>query len=90
MRLCWISCTWRPDGGIWCGNQLDVRLAARDMRWHCERWFSLRLLGGAAELFFIDTSPGVLEYRTAPWAGNPGAPAPTFCHLATGCFDVSL
>lgn len=53
--------------------QLDVRLAARDARWHCERWFSLRLLGGAAELFFIDTSPGVLEYRTALWASNPGA-----------------
>ncbi|KAK9842199.1 hypothetical protein WJX81_000205 [Elliptochloris bilobata] len=53
-------------------HQLDVRLAARDARWHCERWFSLALLGGVAEIFFIDTSPGVLNYRSAPWAANPG------------------
>lgn len=48
-------------------------MAARDARWHCERWFSLSLLRGAAEMFFIDTSPGVLDYRAAPWAVNPGA-----------------
>ena len=53
--------------------QLDVRVAERDARWHCERWFSLSLLRGAAEVFFIDTSPGVLDYRAAPWAVNPGA-----------------
>ncbi len=53
--------------------QLDVRLAARDTRWHCERWYSLSLLSGAADVFFIDTSPGVAEYQSASWAGNPGA-----------------
>jgi len=67
--------------------QLDVRLAARDARWHCERWYSLSLLGGAADVFFIDTSPGVAEYQAAPWAGNPGATRatePIVAGLGTG------
>ena len=53
--------------------QLDVRLADRDARWHCERFFTLTLAGGQVDMFFIDTSPGVVSYRTAPWATNPGA-----------------
>ena len=53
-------------------TQLDVRLADRDARWHCERFFTLTLAGGQVDMFFIDTSPGVASYRTAPWAANPG------------------
>jgi tartrate-resistant acid phosphatase type 5 len=55
--------------------QLDARLAGRDWRWHCERFFSLALGGGDVELFFIDTSPGVASYAEAPWAVNAGAAA---------------
>ena len=52
--------------------QLDVRLADRDARWHCERFFTLTLAGGQVDMFFIDTSPGVASYQSAPWAANPG------------------
>ena len=58
-------------------TQLDVRLADRDARWHCERFFTLTLAGGQVDMFFIDTSPGVASYRTAPWAANPGV---FLCH----------
>ena len=57
--------------------QLDARLAERDWRWHCERFFSLALGGGDVELFFIDTSPGVASYAKAPWAVNAGAGRPS-------------
>lgn len=52
--------------------QLDVLLREWDLRWHCERSFSLTLADGRVEIFFIDTSPGVASYRMAPWAVNPG------------------
>lgn len=52
--------------------QLDARLAERDGRWHCERFFTLTLAGGDVEIFFIDTSPGVASYQAAVWARNAG------------------
>ena len=52
--------------------QLDVRLAAHDARWHCRRTFQLALAGGAVELFSIDTTPLLLEYRGVPWNKNRG------------------
>ena len=54
--------------------QLDVRLTARDARWHCRRAFQLGPLGpgGAVELFFIDTTPLLSEYRDVPWRKNRG------------------
>lgn len=49
----------------------------RDPRWHCERQYTLQLAGGAVELFFIDTTPFVLKYRSGKekveWAQYAGA-----------------
>ena len=52
--------------------QLDVGLPKRDPRWHCERSFQMRLAGGAAELFFIDTSPFITSYHNVSWANQLG------------------
>lgn len=55
--------------------QLDVRLWQRDKRWHCARSFQLKFGEDdehSAELFFIDTSPGIANYQTAPWANATG------------------
>lgn len=49
-------------------SQLDASLFARDSRWNCARFYTMALAGGAAELFFMDTSPFVLKYRQRPWA----------------------
>lgn len=64
LRMCWLF-----------GVQLDVRLWQRDKRWHCARSFRLKFGEDdehSAELFFIDTSPGIAEYQTAPWANASG------------------
>ena len=53
-------------------HQLDVRLTARDARWHCERFFSVKLAEGDVELFFIDTTPIVRSYADEVWARNRG------------------
>lgn len=53
-------------------HQLDVRLTARDPRWHCERSFSINLAGGDVELFFIDTTPIIRSYTDEVWAINRG------------------
>jgi tartrate-resistant acid phosphatase type 5 len=53
-------------------HQLDVGLAARDARWHCERSYQLTLAGGEVDLFFIDTTPWVSKYSEEIWAGNRG------------------
>ena len=55
--------------------QLDVRLARRDPRWHCERTFRLTLAGGQVDIFFIDTTPLLAEYEDVPWRDNRGTPA---------------
>lgn len=52
--------------------QLDARLAQRDARWHCERSFVLSLAGGAVDVFFLDTTPLLLEYAAVPWRANRG------------------
>ena len=51
-------------------HQLDVRLTARDPRWHCERFFSVPLAGGNVEIFFIDTTPIIRSYADEVWAIN--------------------
>jgi tartrate-resistant acid phosphatase type 5 len=53
-------------------HQLDVRLTARDPRWHCERFFSIPLAGGDVEIFFIDTTPIIRSYADDVWAINRG------------------
>ena len=53
--------------------QLDVGLTKRDPRWHCERSYQMRLAGGAAELFFIDTNPFISSYHNVSWANQLGA-----------------
>ena len=53
-------------------HQLGAALPARDGRWHCERAFSLRLAGGAVEVFFADTTPLIKQYRDYDWAANRG------------------
>ncbi|KAG7671144.1 hypothetical protein Ndes2526B_g02400 [Nannochloris sp. 'desiccata'] len=53
-------------------HQLDVRLTARDPRWHCERLFSVPLTGGDVEIFFIDSTPIIRSYVDEVWAGNRG------------------
>ncbi|EFN52564.1 hypothetical protein CHLNCDRAFT_32423 [Chlorella variabilis] len=53
-------------------NELDARLAQRDARWHCERSFVLSLAGGAVDVFFLDTTPLLLEYAAVPWRANRG------------------
>mmetsp|Transcript_6545 Transcript_6545/g.18880 ORF Transcript_6545/g.18880 Transcript_6545/m.18880 type:complete len:458 (+) Transcript_6545:514-1887(+) len=52
--------------------QLDVALRKRDPRWHCGRNFRMPLAGGRAEVFFYDTSPFILSYHNASWAGQLG------------------
>ena len=47
-------------------HQLDVRLAARDPRWHCERSFVLSLAQGQVDIFFIDTTPIIDTYQARP------------------------
>ena len=56
-----------------CGVQLDQGLVARDPRWHCERSFQVRLAGGTAEIFFIDTNPFIARYQNESWAHHLGA-----------------
>lgn len=53
-------------------HQLDIRLTQRDNRWHCERSFSQRFANGAVELFFIDTTPIMSQYKDEKWAINRG------------------
>ena len=52
--------------------QLDIGLTKRDTRWHCERSYQMRLAGGAAELFFIDTNPFIASYHNVSWANQLG------------------
>jgi len=56
--------------------QLNKRLRDRDKRWQCERWYEKKLMGGQAEIFFIDTNPFILDYHLQPWANNTGRPPP--------------
>lgn len=48
-------------------------LRTRDPRWHCERTFQLALGDGKAEIFFIDTSPFIEDYRNVSWFDQEGA-----------------
>ena len=57
----------------WLCAQLDIRLQQRDRRWHCERFWTVKLADGVIEIFFIDTSPLVHEYQKVVWAENKGA-----------------
>jgi tartrate-resistant acid phosphatase type 5 len=51
---------------------LSTELTARDWRWHCERSYTKRYLGGLVEFFFVDTSPFILDYRNRSWAKYEG------------------
>lgn len=53
-------------------HQLDVRLTARDQRWHCERSFTASYASGAVDIFFIDTTPIIQSYADKHWAANRG------------------
>ncbi len=53
--------------------QLGSALINRDLRWHCERQYSLSLAGGLVDFFFLDTTPFVKKYRRRPWAKYTGS-----------------
>lgn len=63
--------------------QLDVALRKRDPRWHCGRSFRMPLAGGKAEIFFYDTSPFILSYHNASWAGQLGAQEGCFIYFTS-------
>ncbi|KAK9813485.1 hypothetical protein WJX73_001645 [Symbiochloris irregularis] len=53
-------------------HELSAALTRRDWRWHCERWYQRSLGRGDTDFFFIDTNPGVSDYRQDVWAANKG------------------
>lgn len=53
-------------------HQLGQALAARDPRWYCQRRYTKRFGNGLVDIFFIDTSPMVLEYHSMEWGKYPG------------------
>jgi tartrate-resistant acid phosphatase type 5 len=44
-------------------HELTGSLQARDGRWYCERNYVKSFGGGLLDVFFIDTSPMIMEYR---------------------------
>ncbi|KAL3162377.1 hypothetical protein ABBQ32_010055 [Trebouxia sp. C0010 RCD-2024] len=66
------QCSGLPECYLSPLHQLDVFLWEQDWRWHCERNFKLSLGNDAVDLFFIDTNPGIIDYRTAAFANNTG------------------
>lgn len=87
---CFVCVTFHTCAHI-STTQLDAGLFARDGRWNCARFYTMALGGGAAELFFMDTSPFVLKYQQRPWARFHGVqppphfqPAKPICAAVTG------
>ncbi|KAL4424678.1 hypothetical protein ABPG77_004485 [Micractinium sp. CCAP 211/92] len=52
--------------------QLNISLANRDSRWHCERAYTETFAGGSVQIFFIDTSPFIQRYTKEKWAQCTG------------------
>lgn len=52
--------------------QLNISLANRDSRWHCERAYSESFASGSVQIFFIDTSPFIQRYYKEKWAHSQG------------------
>ena len=53
-------------------HQLGQALVSRDPRWYCQRRYTKRFGSGLVDMFFIDTSPMVLEYHDMEWGRYPG------------------
>jgi len=53
-------------------HQLGTELVQRDWRWFCQRQYKLSFDSAGVDMFFIDTSPMILEYRDLDWAEYKG------------------
>lgn len=56
-------------------HQMDLALTQRDWRWNLQRKYTVSLGQWDADIFFIDTTPFVADYRAQPWAQLPGGVA---------------
>lgn len=52
-------------------HQLGQALMSRDSRWFCQRRYTKRFGNGLVDIFFMDTSPMILEYHETEWSKYP-------------------